>query len=91
MAANMQHMAGAGQMMPQQVRRPNNNQIQQMVYQNLVQNTPPPNSMGWQSNVTINDRMGKTLNLYVAEPYLPTKFLYLRANVSQGFRTLRLL
>lgn len=69
MAANMQqHMAGAGQMMPQQLRRPNATQLQQLVYQNLVQNTPPTNGMSWQSNVSIPDRMGKTMDLYVDLP-----------------------
>jgi hypothetical protein len=63
MAANMQHMAGAGQMMPQQVRKPSNNQIHQLVYQSMVQSQPPPNTMGWQASISINDRMSKTLNL----------------------------
>jgi hypothetical protein len=65
MAANMQHMAGAGQMMPQQVRKPSNNQIHQLVYQSMVQSQPPPNTMGWQASISINDRMSKTLNLLV--------------------------
>jgi hypothetical protein len=67
MAANMQQMAGAGQMMPQQLRRPtaNSHQIQQMVYQNLLQNSQPPNGLTWQGTVSLNDRMGKTMDLYV--------------------------
>ncbi|KAH7188320.1 uncharacterized protein B0J16DRAFT_317989 [Fusarium flagelliforme] len=64
MAANMQHMAGAGQMMPQQpMRKPTPNQLQQIVYQNLVQHTQPFTGGCWQSNVAISDRMGKTMNL----------------------------
>jgi hypothetical protein len=65
MAANMQHMAGAGQMMPQQMRKPTATQLQQAVYQNIQQNTPPLNGMTWQSNFSVNERMGKTLELYV--------------------------
>ncbi|PTB46245.1 hypothetical protein M441DRAFT_128525 [Trichoderma asperellum CBS 433.97] len=63
MAANMQHMAGAGQMMPQQLRKPTASQLQQAVYQNIQQNTPPLNGMTWQSNFSVNERMGKTLDL----------------------------
>ncbi|EHK41406.1 hypothetical protein TRIATDRAFT_84787 [Trichoderma atroviride IMI 206040] len=63
MAANMQHMAGAGQMMPQQMRKPTATQLQQAVYQNIQQNTPPLNGMTWQSSFTVNERMGKTLEL----------------------------
>lgn len=65
MAANMQHMAGAGQMMPQQLRKPSTNQLQQIVYQNLVQHTQPFTGICWQANVPICDRMGKTMNLCV--------------------------
>lgn len=68
MAANMQHMAAGGQMMPQQQqmrKAASSNQLQQYVYQNMMQNTPPPNGLSWQSNVPINERMGKALNLYV--------------------------
>lgn len=65
MAANMQQMAGAGQMMPQQLRRPptNSHQLQQMVYQNLMANQQPSNGLTWQGNVSFNDRMGKTMDL----------------------------
>lgn len=66
MAANMQHMAGVGQMMPQQMRKPSNtHQLQQYVYQHLLQNSQPPNGLTWQSNVSLNDRMGKTMELCV--------------------------
>jgi hypothetical protein len=65
MAANMQHMAGAGQMMQQQMRKGSHPQLQQIVYQNLVQHTQPFTSLCWQSNVTVLDRLGKTMNLYV--------------------------
>lgn len=75
MAANMQHMVGGGQMMQQQqqqqqMRKPSGNQIQQIVYQNLVQHTQPFTGPCWQTNVAISDRMGKTLNLYVLYLYL---------------------
>jgi hypothetical protein len=63
MAANMQHMPGAGQMMQQQMRKPTPTQLQQIVYQNLVQHTQPFTGICWQSNVAISDRMGKTMNL----------------------------
>ncbi|TWU77325.1 hypothetical protein ED733_005133 [Metarhizium rileyi] len=67
MAANMQQqqMAGAGQMMPQQLRRPpaNSHQIQQMVYQTLLQNSQTSNGLSWQGNVSLNDRLGKTMDL----------------------------
>lgn len=61
----MQHMAGAGQMMQQQMRKGSHPQLQQIVYQNLVQHTQPFTSLCWQSNVTVLDRLGKTMNLYV--------------------------
>lgn len=69
MAANMQQMAGAGQMMPQQLRRPptNTHQLQQLVYHNLLQNSQPPNGLTWQGSVSLNDRMGKTMDLYVSD------------------------
>lgn len=71
MAANMQHMAGAGQMMQQQpMRKPTPNQLQQIVYQNLVQHTQPFTGICWQANVAISDRMGKTMNLYALIPPL---------------------
>ncbi|KAM4057118.1 hypothetical protein HRG_003965 [Hirsutella rhossiliensis] len=64
MAANMQHMAGVGQMMPQQMRKPANaNQLQQLVYQTLLQHAQAPNALAWQANVSLNDRMGKTMDL----------------------------
>lgn len=67
MAANQQHMAAAGQMMPQQGnRRQNPTPLQQYVYQNLVTHTPPQNGVSWQSHAPIQERMGKVLNLYVA-------------------------
>ncbi|KAL6403072.1 hypothetical protein AUP68_12404 [Ilyonectria robusta] len=57
MAANMQYMAGAGQMVPQQLRKPSSNQLQQIVYQNLVQHTQPFTGICWQANVAIGDRL----------------------------------
>jgi hypothetical protein len=63
MAANMQHM-----MMPQaqhqQLRQrpgPNNAALQQLVYQQLVSCPVPPGT--WQSNVPIQERLGKVMNL----------------------------
>lgn len=67
MAANMQHMAGGGPMIPQQMRKPTPNQLQQIVFQNIQQNTPPMNGMTWQSSFSANERMGKTLDLYVPQ------------------------
>ena len=70
MAANMQQMAGGGQPMPQQLRRPNSQQIQQLVYQTLIQNTQSANGMAWQGSLNLNDRMAKTMDLYVLRyPY----------------------
>ncbi|EHK15591.1 uncharacterized protein TRIVIDRAFT_196418 [Trichoderma virens Gv29-8] len=59
----MQHMAGGGPMIPQQMRKPTPGQLQQIVYQNIQQNTPPMNGMTWQSNFSANERMGKALDL----------------------------
>jgi hypothetical protein len=82
MAANMQHMAGAGQMMQQQpMRKPTPNQLQQIVYQNLVQHTQPFTGICWQANVAISDRMGKTMNLYVL---IPHKYLFLTSLTITG-------
>lgn len=63
MAANM-GMAGNGHLLMQQQQN-NQRQMQQIVYNQLVQNTPQIASGGWQSAVQINDRLGKTVNLYV--------------------------
>lgn len=69
MAANMQQMAGPGQMVSQQLRRSQAPlQLQQIVYQNLAANSQtPPNSLTWQASVGFNDRMGKTMELYVPQ------------------------
>ncbi|KAG6030339.1 hypothetical protein E4U41_000122 [Claviceps citrina] len=67
MAANMQQMAGVGQMVPQQLRRTQTPlPLQQIVYQNIVANSQPANSLTWQASVNVNDRMGKTMDLYVS-------------------------
>lgn len=72
MAANMQHMGGVGQMMPQQMRKPANaGRLQQFVYQNLLQQAQAPNALAWQANITINDRMGKTMDLCVPPILFP--------------------
>jgi hypothetical protein len=63
MAANMQqHMAGAGPMMGQQVRRGPSNGLHQLVYQTLVTSAPPLTG-GWQTDITIQDRMPRLLGL----------------------------
>lgn len=75
MAANMQHMAGAGHMMQQQMQqmhqhmRKNTNQYQTTIFQRLSSTPVPPG--GWQASISINDRMGKTMELY-ASPQLPS-------------------
>ena len=65
MAANM-GMAGNGHLMMQQQQQNDNNrqrQLQQTVYTALVQNTPVIPG-GWQQGIPINDRLGKTMNLF---------------------------
>jgi hypothetical protein len=67
MSANIQQqMAAAGQLMPQQGQpgRPNQAQLGTLVYRALMGNSLP--IQGWQTAVPITERMGKTLNLYVA-------------------------
>lgn len=60
----MQRMAGAGQMMQQQIRKqPSQAQLQQLVYQNLVQNSQQFPNVSWQSGVSTSDRMGRVMNL----------------------------
>ncbi|KAH7329369.1 hypothetical protein B0I35DRAFT_404605 [Stachybotrys elegans] len=61
MAANMQQMTGAGQMMPQQRKTPNS-QIHNYVCQQLAANTPAQLHEG-QVSITFNDRIQKTMNL----------------------------
>ncbi|KAF3065683.1 C2H2 finger domain transcription factor sebA [Trichoderma lentiforme] len=56
---------------PQQMHKPTPGQLQQIVYQYLVQNTSPMNDINWQSRYSVNQRMGKTLDLRQAnERYL---------------------
>lgn len=63
MAANM-GMAGNSQLLMQQQQNNNNQrQMQQLVYSQLVANTPAIPGGGWQSGMPINERLGKTLNL----------------------------
>ncbi|KAH7251036.1 hypothetical protein BKA59DRAFT_523967 [Fusarium tricinctum] len=45
------------------IRKPTPYQLQQIVYQNLVQHKQAFTGVCWQSSVAITDRMGKTLNL----------------------------
>lgn len=70
MAANM-GMAGNGHLLMQQQQTNNQRQLQQAVYSRLVQNTPAIPPGGWQAGVQINDRLGKTVNLYVTSPANP--------------------
>lgn len=76
MAANL-GMAGNSQMLMQQQQQTNNShrQMQQLVYGRLVQNTPPITG-GWQSGMQINDRLGKTMNLYVCCHFIVCFRLY---------------
>lgn len=48
-------------------------QMQQVVYQNIQQNTLLLDSTAWQSKFSVNERMGKILDLYVLPPLL---FIY---------------
>jgi hypothetical protein len=70
MAGNMQqqHMAGAGQMMGQQMRNKNaqSQQLANWVFQNILTNTQPADPSSWQFSVTPQERAGKTMNMYVA-------------------------
>ena len=64
MAANMQHMAGPGQMMQQQQQQMRQKpQLQQAVYQNIVQHTQTFPNVAWQAAVNSADRLGRTMNL----------------------------
>ncbi|KAM3530472.1 hypothetical protein NHJ13051_001305 [Beauveria bassiana] len=71
MAANMQHMAGAGHMMSQQQQqmhmqqaRANANQYGQTILARLTNSRVPPQD--WHATVPMNDRVGRTLELLVA-------------------------
>lgn len=69
MAANMQNMAGAGHMLQQhtqQMRNPNS-QVHSSIFTRLSNAPTPP--MGWQTQVSVSDRMARTLDLY-ATPIL---------------------
>jgi len=69
MAANLQQMAAVGQMMQQQQpRRPHQQtgpmqQLGPVIVQALTNQGPAP--MGWQSAVSVSERMGKVVSLYV--------------------------
>ncbi|PMB69428.1 hypothetical protein BM221_004070 [Beauveria bassiana] len=69
MAANMQHMAGAGHMMSQQQQqmhmqqaRANANQYGQTILARLTNSRVPPQD--WHATVPMNDRVGRTLELF---------------------------
>ena len=70
MAANIP-MATNGQMMMQQrqqmqqQQQMQQRQLSQMVYQQLANNHGQAGPNGWQAATTIQDRLGKTTNLYV--------------------------
>ncbi|KAG6251237.1 hypothetical protein E4U23_000825 [Claviceps purpurea] len=65
MAANMQQMAGPGQMASQQPRRsPASIPLHQVVYQNIVNSSQTiSDSTSWQAGVNANERMGKAMDL----------------------------
>ncbi|KAG5991314.1 hypothetical protein E4U52_003801, partial [Claviceps spartinae] len=65
MAANMQQMAGPGQMASQQPRRsPASIPLHQVVYQNIINSSQTvANGMAWQAGVSANERMGKAMDL----------------------------
>jgi len=75
MAANM-GMAGNGhllmqqQQQQQQQQNTGQRQLHQHVYTALVQNAAAVQPGGWQSGVQINDRLGKTVNLYVSRYFI---------------------
>jgi predicted RecA/RadA family phage recombinase len=67
MAANMQHM-GPGQMMPQQQQQQLRNGAQGQLQSYLVkalQSSPPAINMPWHNNVNLNERLQKSMQLYV--------------------------
>lgn len=53
-------------MIPRQMRKPPPGQLQQIIYQNII-NTPPMSGTTWRSNFSVNQRMGKTIELYVLQ------------------------
>ncbi|KZZ97591.1 hypothetical protein AAL_03555 [Moelleriella libera RCEF 2490] len=62
----MQQMAGAAHLGPQQLRRsPISHQVHAMVYQSLLQSSQHGNGLTWHAGVSVNDRMSKTMDLYV--------------------------
>jgi hypothetical protein len=69
MAANMQQMAGPGQMIPQQkVPHGGSGQLNHYVIETLRASAPPMNGMTWQSGVAISERLAKTMQLSVSIP-----------------------
>jgi BarA-like signal transduction histidine kinase len=63
MAANMQHMAAAGQMMPQQMqRKPVAAQLNSYVYHKLISN-PAQTVQPWHGSVSTQERLAKALDL----------------------------
>lgn len=63
MAANMQQMAAPGQIMPQQLRKQQSNQLGAVVYQSLLQQ--PPSNQQHDLGISLHERMGKTMSLLV--------------------------
>jgi hypothetical protein len=80
MAANMQHMMMPQAQHPQLRQRasPHGTALQQLVYTQLA--NCPVNQGTWQSNVPIQERLSKVLNLYVPEVHLISHFLPRHAN-----------
>ncbi|KAH6892552.1 hypothetical protein B0T10DRAFT_547278 [Thelonectria olida] len=70
----MQPLTGAVQTIPPRphLRPLSSNQLQQIVYQNLVQNTQAFPGFAWQANVPISDRLIQILNL-ISNPVSTTR------------------
>jgi len=65
MATNGQMMMQQRQQLQQQHATMQQRQLSQMVYQQLANNHGQAGPNGWQAATTIQDRLGKTTNLYV--------------------------
>ncbi|KFA69979.1 hypothetical protein S40285_02034 [Stachybotrys chlorohalonatus IBT 40285] len=57
----MQQMAAPGQIMPQQLRKQQSNQLGAVVYQSLLQQ--PPSNQQHDLGISLHERMGKTMSL----------------------------
>lgn len=64
MAADMQDIARAGQMMPRRLmRESNSSKVHEIVHRSVVQDTHSFTSLRWQAKVPISDRVRMTMNL----------------------------